>query len=529
MKKVILSLLIGFSVISCDNYLDQVSEQTNNPFTEDVPPNKNMAAALIAIYNTKVVTMNSFGQKMVYAQALNSGYTITDAAYSYQFTTDTYTSIWEGLYLNVDNFQDIIDKEQQFPNHTNHYAIAKIMKVYGMQYIISMFGDAPYSDAFRSNEGVLYPKYDDDKQIYKNLLILLDEARQDIANSTSSTVAVGSEDVVFAGQMSMWEKFANTLELKMLLKLSNTTDSELITLRNTRFANLINDFITTDVQINPGYNSSTTSQFNPIYSTWGRTIAGSRTSSRRSFAAGDYIAKVLMGTVNDANITTGVTDPRRSRMYSSTNVTGGVQGTYPSSVRSGLGPFIVGDVKNDGTFMNLNTVSHTESFNNGASRPGYLMLAAESYFLIAEANQRNYLSGNAQANFEAGVTKSFEFFQTGWGGYTSPTALSPTAATYLTNVSAKNGLGWAGSTDKLNAIFTQKWLALALMDGIEPYLDQVRTGLPVIPLPQGVTELNRPKRLMYPTSEYSSNGANVPSVTRDELFTVNSKTPFYLQ
>ena len=76
---------------------------------------------------------------------------------------------------------------------------------------------------------------------------------------------------------------------------------------------------------------------------------------------------------------------------------------------------------------------------------------------------------------------------------------------------------------------TQKYLALAQWQGIELYIDHLRTGFPVLPLPFGVLETSRPNRLIYPSSEYSSNSANVPNVTISELFTVNAKTPYYLQ
>jgi hypothetical protein len=76
---------------------------------------------------------------------------------------------------------------------------------------------------------------------------------------------------------------------------------------------------------------------------------------------------------------------------------------------------------------------------------------------------------------------------------------------------------------------TQKYLALAEWNGIELYIDHMRTGFPVLPLPFGVNATTRPNRLIYPTSEYSSNSANVPTVTNAELFTVNAKTPYYLQ
>ena len=61
------------------------------------------------------------------------------------------------------------------------------------------------------------------------------------------------------------------------------------------------------------------------------------------------------------------------------------------------------------------------------------------------------------------------------------------------------------------------------------YIDQLRTGFPNTPLPVGASQSKRPNRLIYPSSEYSTNSANTPTVTNADLFSVNSKTPYYLQ
>jgi len=523
MKKLILSLTILCTLASCDNYLDVNKDQTNNPFTSQVLPNQNLAAALTGYTNTQVITLNNYGNKMSYAYGINFGFTTTDAAYNYIYSSSSYSSIWEGLYLNIDNLQDILDKEALYPAYTNHYAVAKAMKVLGMQYIVALYGDAPYSEAF-DHINKPYPKFDDDKAIYPVLFDELDEARDMLLNPSADAIALGSEDVVFNGDTSKWVQFINTLELKMLLRLSNTTDASLIALRNQRFATLNPDFITDDVAVNPGYNNSTDLQFTPMYRLFGINLAKTAyTSSNRSNAAGDFMAKVLNGTVNDANLTTGLVDPRRTRMFNVIGgvVVGNVHGSFPTATISRLGGFV------SGLTLTGTTVSTTAAAQeNGITRDAYLMLAAESYFLQAEAYEKGYLSGSAQTAFNDGITASFNFYNRNWGT-TTIAAINP--ATYIAAIDSKNGLGWTGSTNKISAIMTQKWLALSQWTGIEPYLDNLRTGYPVLPLPVGVTEIRRPNRLIYPTSSYSSNSANVPSVSNSDLFTVNSKTPVYLQ
>lgn len=528
MKKIIyLGLLLSLSFSSCEDYLDVNEDQTNSPYFDAISPKQMLSGAINNYTNQQIGPLATYGNRMAYVWGLNSGFTATDPAWTYVFSSgNAYSSNFDNLYIFADNFQDIIDKKDSYPTYSYHFGVAKIFKVMCMDYITALFGDAPYSEAFNSEN--LAPKYDDDKVIIQKLFTELDEARELLG--TEEAEALGTEDIVFGGSTSNWIQFANTIELKLLLRLSKTTDPTLVALRTSRFATLDanKNFISSDVTVNPGYNSSALGQRSPLFRLYGLNegLNGFQ-SANRSNAAGDYIAKLLNGTYTDANITADIVDPRRSRMFTLVGgkVEGNVQGVFPLTGISRFANFYFGRLNGlnpDGTpDGNLN--------ENGMTRDAFLMLAAESYFLQAEAIQRGYLTGNAQTAFTSGITASFNFYSTPFGTLDS-VALPPlNSSTYITATDGKNGLGWSGSADKINAIMTQKYLALAQWHGIELYLDHMRTGFPVLPLPSGVLQTNRPNRLIYSATEYSSNSANVPNVTNADLFTVNSKTPYYLQ
>jgi hypothetical protein len=517
MKNIFLTIIVAASLLSCNDFLDEPNDNySNNPLSSSVNPAQTLAATEKAVLDNEVINFNSYGNKMSYAYALNSGFTSSDVAYRYNYSSDSYGLLWENTFIFTANCQDIINSETKFPLFKNHVAIAKILKAQGMEKIINLYGDAPYSEAFNTKNTT--PKYDDDIAIYKSLLLLLDNARQQItiANSDPSVIPVtSSQDIVFGGVMDLWTKYANTLELRMLLKLSNTTNASLVTLRNARFLALSNNFIDADVTYNPGFTGATALQSNPIFRVYGTNVAQTAfTQANRANAAGDFIAQVLNGTYNSANlVSTGIVDPRRNRMFSTVPVSGAIQGTETSTSKSRLSGFVFG-------------YTGADAYTNGTERDAYIMLASESYFLQAEAAQRGYIPGNAQTLFYQGIDASFTFYSKNFGTLN----LIPINATaYKLAIDSKIGLGWTASTNKISCIMTQKWLAIAQWTGIEPYFDMLRTGFPKAPLPLGVSRTSRPNRLIYPTSEYSSNSANVPSVTQDELFSINAKTPYYLQ
>lgn len=522
MKKIFISCFALLSLISCETYLDVNEDQQNRPGFDNISPAQMFAGAVNGYMNHQAITLNDFGNKMAYAWGLNSGFTTTDPAYDYNFTSSSYTGNFNSTALIADNFQDILDKQALFPDYSYHFGAAKVFKVMCMDYATALYGDVPYSKAF--NSSILAPSYDDDKAIIPKLFAELDEARNYFNNPSATVVDFAAEDIVFGGDTSQWIQFINTIELKMLMRLSKTTDAGLVTLRNTRFASLPLDFISSDVAVNPGYNSSAVGQRTPIFRTYGLNEAlNDWTSSNRANAAGDYIAKLLNGQVSGvSNTATSVVDPRRSRLFTLVGgqIIGNVQGIFPSTAISRVAGF----------FHGYTGLSAADAVNNACNRDAYLMLASESDFLQAEAIQRGYItSGSAQAKFNDGITASFAFYSRNWGLLPAGWYATLAPSTYIAAIDTKNGLGWTASTNKISAIMTQKYLALANWHGIELHLDNLRTGFPVLPMPNGVSQTNRPYRLIYPSSEYSSNSANVPNISNAELFTVNSKTPYYLQ
>ena len=298
---------------SCENYVDVNEDQSNSPEFAAISPNQMLAGAINNFTSHQVITLATFGNRLTYVWGLNSGFTSTDAAYTYAFSSGDYTGNFETAYLFAANFQDILNKKDAYPGYENHFAIAKLFKVMSMDYITALYGDVPYSEAFRRE--IKSPKYDDDKIIIAGLFKELDEAKAYF--NTPNAIPLDKEDIVFGGDISKWKKFLNTVELRLILRLSKTTDASLIALRNSRIASLTKDFITEDVRVNPGFFDGVVAQRSPTYRAYGLNEAKSDwTSANRANAAGDFIADILNGELSDANInSTGIVDPRRARMF----------------------------------------------------------------------------------------------------------------------------------------------------------------------------------------------------------------------
>ncbi|MBC7525530.1 MAG: SusD/RagB family nutrient-binding outer membrane lipoprotein [Flavobacterium sp.] len=543
MKKIkfilLASLVLGF--LSCDNYLDVNTDPSNLP-GEKLSPSKILPGALSGAAAVQVTTMNELGNVFTNAWAGNvSAYT---GVYTreFQLTIDNAfgNGIWNNLYLNINNFQAIIDYKDNTGKYDNYKAVAKICKAHYMQYIVDLYGDAPYTEAFKGVDNRT-PKYNDDQFIYRDLFKLLDEARfaLDPANTNPNADDIAPYDIMFHGNYLTWTEFANTVELRMLLRMSNCNGT-LAAYRDTRLAALSSSstpgFISSDVFVNPGYSAANDAQTNPFYATFGWDSAGNPTGNRTAICPSGHVYKSLntnatwnSGAAPDIISGSGikyanVADGRRSRLFAS--------GANQSVIRA---------VTQGSPNVDVYPVGNTPSapgrigsglFNSNLQNPApatvkdyapnniYVMLSSESEFLQAEAALRYpSLFVGVSSHFNTGISNSF-------------THLNSTIGTYLLTIATKPNFGYNVANtfaQNLHAIMYQKWVALIGTHGIESFIEYNRTGYPLTPLATNATQLIKPRRLIYPISEYVANSANVPNITPDQIFAATDPShPFWM-
>ncbi len=484
MKKIkyILTSLFVASLFSCT--LD--NEDPNNIHQEDIRPDQILPGAMVSSYRVQARTMNILGNRMMQNWYGNiNDVTGFDTSPEYTLNVDNsfYTAVWDGTYTAVNNFHQILIYESDV--YDNHKAIAYIMEAFYMQYIVDLYGDAPYSDAFKGADQIT-PAYDDDAVIYFNLIENINAAIALIDSADADDKVVASEDVIYAGDMSAWKNFASLLKVRLLLRQSGLTGTNpngesYATYIQNEFDAIALAGIPTPVAttINPGYSSGSAAQQNPNYDLF-YGITGTASQFFNQTTASGYIADFLNGDLN------GVTDPRRAQLY---KLEGGE---------------VVGAYQGESTGYAGITFSKIKGLFPATNSDGLIMSTPEAWFLLAEAYENGYLSGDAQAAFTNGITASFTF-------------LGSPIGTYLTDIDAVSGLGWNGG-NHIEAIMTQKWLAVNGINAIESFIDHTRTGYPNLPVAITALYPHRPYRLSYPLSEFVANSANVPSLTQAQLF-----------
>ncbi|MGS2727301.1 SusD/RagB family nutrient-binding outer membrane lipoprotein [Psychroserpens sp. BH13MA-6] len=475
----IIPLCLFILTLSCEDVL--VNEDPNGTLISELPPEVILPGALTVPASTLMTSMNDLGNTMTAtwsgnAQQVQAPYF---EEFQYQLTTDFYDVIWDNLMVRTGNLSQIINNEYD-QNYDYFKGASKIYRAFYFQYLVDLYGDIPFTDIHQRGE-LLFPEYDDQINVYVSLITDINDAIAQIENTDASTaISMGTNDVIMGGDMEMWIKFANTLKLRMLLRIYDASQSipDLQTIVDDEFTTLNNaDFLGSndDVTINPGY-SDEQGRMNPFTEVFGYTAGQFGNTANQTFSnlrAGPttYLVELLNGTTN------GITDPRLERLYEprsgQTSIQGNTQGGQDQPSRIGPGLLI------------------------SPQQDGYIMTASEALFLQSEAAFRGLISGNAKNLFQSAIQSSFN-------------RLGASVGSYINNSDNTSGIGWEGSTDKLEAIITQKWIDLGGTNGIETWIEYTRTSYPSnMPLPDITSRPNRPLRLLYPTSEYIGNSANV--------------------
>jgi len=413
-----------------------------------------------------------------------SGFT---AEKSYDITTTFRTTIWTGPYDNLQDYKYV--KETALAAGKKSIAgMALVMKAFNFQQIVDAYGNAPYSDALKGTVSIR-PKYDDASAIYDSLIVDIntgiDYLNTPIDLITNTTA--GSADIYFKGDTKAWIRFANTLKLRILLRESGVASkSALIQAEMAKLPNKYKGFLSEDQNIlsDPGYTKSS-GKMNQWYENYGFTAADAASGNHDFYVWSEFFIEKLK---NEGDYRIDRLAYPISGNYIGVPFGEGNDNWLYSKV-SGFGPAFL---PKDAT-----AAKGSDLFK----RPQVVMTAAESFFLQAEAVQRNLLTSDktAQQLYEMGITESYKLL-----GVTSALAA---ATDYYTN--GGENVSWASSPNKIEAIVTQKWIALAGYNSFEAWTEYRRTGFPRgIPLSTKAASSIKPVRLLYPLSEYSNNAQN---------------------
>ena len=395
---------------------------------------------------------------------------------------------WLSFYQSsVNNLEVIINKATANGNAV-YGGIAKILKAYAYSQFVDVFGDIPFSEASKQSQGIRYPKFDDDAEIYPQLLALLDEGIHDLSDNTAANLQTpSSDDVIYGGDPELWIKAANSIKLKLYtqLRLVQDVTNEVTQLINS--GELISK--TSESFLLPYGPNGATDDRNPAFSDYYAT--------QRNEYISPWFYEILKG--YNETINTGIEDPRIPYyFYNQMDKTDPAQNPteyrdsaflsiYFGSVGQNrdqnqqssmtvLGIYPAGGRYDEGDHEVVSGTSGT-----GAA-PYRFITYADVLYLKAELIHAGLISGDERAALQDAMEESFrqvDYVVDLVGPSQSVPELAGTDAAkdYIDAVLAEFDAG--NSDEKLQVIMTQKWIS-SFGSAVDAYTDYRRTGYPIL-------------------------------------------------
>lgn len=454
-------ILLGVALLMATSCQDFEETNTNPNQATTSPPEYLLTQAQEVMLDQLYDGFDNSRIGMTLAQYWSQNQYTDESRYLYRPQTNNTT--WNNFYTSINNLQEIIrlNEADEAGRNDNQIAVARIMKAWAFHTLTDIYGDIPYLEAANAVGDNFSPTYTPQQEIYTNLLKELTEAQAqlDVAGE-----GFDGGDLIYGSDLTKWKKFANSLKLRVAIRMADRMPAEAATAISEAVAAGV--FTSNDDNAAIQYLASQPNT-NPLYVD---VVVGGRI---------DYSASnILVGQLQQRN------DPRLESYFEPAVTSGTFIGR----------PF--GQNSNQANAQNADDVSQLSETILAPDFEGMLMDYAEVNFILSEAVVRGALAGDPAAYYAQGITASMNY----WG---------------ITNAGAINAYIQANPLNVANykqTLGIQKWIAL-YMQGFQGWAEYRRLDFGILQFPPVGGVLNSsvtriPLRRVYPPLEQTLNGEN---------------------
>ncbi|APQ17720.1 SusD/RagB family nutrient-binding outer membrane lipoprotein [Maribacter hydrothermalis] len=470
MKKLICLFMMALVVGACDDGFEDLNVNPTKP--SQIAAGNKLTAVLKFVSSERY---DNWRAQLIYQSTMMQHLSTTAGYWSgdkYTWNRGYASSLLDRYYENaIKNVEDLkfqLDNEEA-PEEMK--AIVRIVRVFAFSRLTDLYGDVPYSEAGKAViEGVFLPKYDTQSEIYADMLKELEESAAALGNGTSG---FGTADVIYQGDQAKWKKLANSLMLRLglrLIKVDPTASQAWVTKAIAGGVMTSNEdifYLQHDSNNRNGISEAFDADGNP------------------------RMSKTFIDFLQDGN------DPRlpilAARRSDGSTAPADLIG-FPNGLDSAMLLAETGEENTD------NYAEPNRAILAGFDAPMIFQTYAEVEFMLAEANVRWGLAGDAETHYNNGVTAAMKQLSL----FSDDAIIEDDAiATYLTN-------NPYDATNAIEQINTQYWAATFLNE-YETFSNWRRIGFPVLTptnYPGNETGGTIPRRLTYSQNEASVNAAN---------------------
>ncbi|MBZ5856575.1 SusD/RagB family nutrient-binding outer membrane lipoprotein [Flavihumibacter profundi] len=490
---IILSLTAIVLGTGCSKQFEDNSKNNNLP--TQVPPNR----ILPAVLNSMIVFPGGDYDK--YSQFIVSNYTY--------YGLNQYWSGSAGLNYGV--LRNVLAMEKEAnrlagSDNNPYHALGLLFRSFFFVDMSQKVGDVPMNEALQGIENPA-PKYDSQKDVFKQSLLWLDTANTMLADFISNGYLEFSGDIYYSGssldQLKHWQKVVNSYKLRVLIELSHHADDADLNVKS-EFAKIVS---------NPTQYPIFTSNLDNLQYTYNSTYNyyPDNKDNYGNNAGRLNLAATLLDNLSALHDLRAMifAEPARGLGYPDTDFrsfAGGKSGDDMSSLATQSGN------------KKISLYNYNHYYKGYTAEPTLILSYGEVNFCIAEAINRKWITGDAKAYYEEGIKAMFRFYGINNGDnqvvfrnndgsadvtYTIPFSFDDYLNQSLVQYKGDNG-------DGLNQILLQKYLGYARNSGLQGYLQWRRTGVPTFDVGSGSGNGGViPMRFQYPGNESTANADNL--------------------
>ncbi len=459
------SIVVVFTLLvftSCDRDFEEININPNNPQT--VPVSLILPNVIAETVSNVTASHSMAGQFAQHTAQIGS-----NSGGRFLFVQSDFRSIWNNPFRTMKDIQLIIELSRNQGNPATE-AIGLIWKAYTASFLTDAFGDIPYSQAGRGNEsGLEFPEFQSQEEVYRLLLEDLTYANELLGTASSNTQIAG--DILFGGNMLRWQKFANSLKLRLLMRKSGRDNvaSEVAEIFNNPTQYPV--FENNEEQATLVYNNTT-----DFY----RWYLRNPPSTGIDFRSNQKIGATMVDKLKSEE------DPRLFIYAAPTKNSFDLNQANPSETLQYVGqPIGLNDQEQSA--LNVDDFSGLGISILRENR-AFLMTYAELLFIKAEASFRDMIEGNPEEFYNSAIAASFDKYDIS----------SDDRNIYFEKESNK-----FNPSTGLRQIAEQRWVD-AFLNGYEGWSVWRRLGYPTLqPGPSVQTQI--PTRYFYSDTEVGSN------------------------
>ena len=444
----LLSGLLLITAASCKKDLTDTNVDPNS--SQNAQPEFLLTAAIKNTADTYWGTTNNMNSSLLFVQHwAKIQYTDPDR---YIFSNTAFQDLWTtGYRQGIVNLNQLI-KLADAQGNTNYKGVALVLRSWIFALETDAYGDVPYAQAGDITQ-FLTPKYDAQRDVYLGILSDLKAAQASLDPAGKAITG----DVIYANSIANWKKFANSLRLRIALRIADREPA-------------LAKQVIADIQTEGGtYISSNTENAQLNY----KASPNQNPISNLFDTRDDYrISKTIVDQL------TALNDPRLP-VYASKAVKTQLYTGVPNGLLTG-----------DAAALGLTSTSKPGAYFIAPTAPAVIISYAEILFDRAEAAARGFTAENAAALYSQAVEASLVQYGI--------------QATDIATYKARADVQYDASNYK-KSIGNQKWIAL-FGQGLEAFAEWRRLDYPILtPAAAGALNGKIPVRFIYPGNEQSLN------------------------